>query len=81
MVNVIEFAVTKTGRSVLIKLSSQMDNAVIHYTLDGSIPSAQSNEYFTPFEVFENVTVKAIASKEGLLDSDVVSLNIILENE
>jgi hypothetical protein len=47
-------------------------NSVIHYTTDGSEPSAESPVYTGPFSLHENTTVKAIAELDGEV-SDVVS--------
>lgn len=80
-VNVIGFTFTKTGESALVKIIAPTEGSTIYYTLDGSTPSRVSNEYIGSFEVFKSTTIKAIAVKDGLLDSDVVTLDVILKVE
>ncbi|MCZ4102987.1 MULTISPECIES: chitobiase/beta-hexosaminidase C-terminal domain-containing protein [Streptomyces] len=47
--------------------------ASIHYTRDGSTPTAASTLYSAPISVTATTTVKAIAVKSGLTDSAVAS--------
>lgn len=49
------------------------EGATIYYTVDGSVPTAESTEYVSPIVFEDAMTVKAIAVKEGMLDSEVVS--------
>ena len=58
-----------TEESKLILTSEE--NAAIYYTLDGTTPSADSTLYVEPIAVNEDITVKAIAVKEGCTDSDI----------
>ncbi|MBU5443345.1 chitobiase/beta-hexosaminidase C-terminal domain-containing protein [Paenibacillus sp. MSJ-34] len=56
-----------------ITLSTTTEDATIYYTTDGSEPSSSSSaEYIAPIEVTEEMTIKAIAVKEGMLNSDVL---------
>ena len=59
--------------SIEVELSCTTTDAVIHYTLDGSAPTASSATYSAALEVSATTTIKAIAVKEGLTDSDVAS--------
>lgn len=43
---------------------------VIHYTLDGSAPTAQSAVYSGPLTIGKNTTVRAIGMAEGRFDSE-----------
>jgi len=45
----------------------------IYYTTDGSIPTTSSTPYSAPFTVSSGVTVKAIATHAGYLNSDVAT--------
>lgn len=54
-----------------VSLSCGVEGAAIYYTLDGTEPTRQSTLYTAPIAVTENVTVKAVAVKEGDMDSDV----------
>ena len=56
-----------------IYLFCNTDGAVIHYTLDGTKPTKDSTQYSGPFTIDKNCVVKAIAVKEGMADSDVVT--------
>ena len=47
--------------------------ATIHYTTDGSAPTASSATYSSAIEVSATTTIKAIAVKDGMSDSDVAS--------
>lgn len=53
-----------------VTITCETAGASIHYTLDGTAPSASSTTYTAPFEVTETTTVKAIAVK----GSDVSSI-------
>ncbi len=59
----------KAGTTVSIATSTA--GATIYYTTDGTNPSASSTEYVAPITVNEAMTIKAIAIKEGLENSEV----------
>ena len=48
----------------IVTLTCSTENAVIHYTLDGTDPDASSAIYTSPFTLSDNTTVKAIAIKD-----------------
>lgn len=52
-------------------ISSATEGATIRYTLDGSDPTSNSTVYTSPIKVNYNTTIKAYASKQGLIDSRV----------
>ena len=56
-----------------VSLSCATEGATIYYTLDGTSPTIESTAYTEAFTVSATTTVKALAVKEGLNDSDVVS--------
>ncbi len=56
-----------------ITISSETSGADIYYTLDGSTPTASSAKYSEPVSVMKTMTIKAIAVKADMLDSDVIS--------
>ena len=53
--------ITITNNTVTLTCSTE--NAVIHYTLDGTDPDASSTVYISPFTLSDNTTIKAIAIK------------------
>ena len=59
--------------AVIVTLTSAMAGATIYYSVDGSTPSASSQQYQAPFLVAANLTVKAIASAAGMSASSVTS--------
>lgn len=51
----------KERNGLKVKLATPHENAVIHYTLNGTIPTQSSTLYKTPFYINKNTVVKAIA--------------------
>lgn len=56
-----------------VELGCLTDGAIIHYTLDGSQPDQKSKRYKNPLKLTTTTEVKAVAYKDGLANSDVVS--------
>ena len=52
-----------TITSNIVTLTCNTENAVIHYTLDGTDPDASSTVYISPFTLSDNTTIKVIAIK------------------
>lgn len=60
------------NEEVTVNITTTTEDATIHYTLDGSVPSPTHGELFTePFVLAEATTVKAIAFKENMIPSEV----------
>ncbi|MBO4654824.1 MAG: chitobiase/beta-hexosaminidase C-terminal domain-containing protein [Bacteroidales bacterium] len=57
--------------SVEVSISCTTEDATIYYTLDGTEPDANATEYTAPFTLTATATVKAIALKEGMTNSEV----------
>src|SRR5690242_4161096 len=53
------------GAAVVVSLADTTSGATIYYTLDGTTPTNTSMQYFAPFLVSSNLTVKAIAAASG----------------
>lgn len=56
-----------------VAISCNTDGAAIHYTLDGSDPTASSDTYSSAINVAETKTIKAIAVKDGMTNSKIAS--------
>jgi len=56
-----------------ITITCATDGASIYYTTDGSTPTVSSTPYTAAFTISATTTVKAIAVKGGMTDSEVVS--------
>ncbi|MCR5666170.1 MAG: leucine-rich repeat protein [Eubacterium sp.] len=60
-----------------IRISTDTDKAKIYYTLDGTTPTKDSEEYTGPITLKESAVVRAIAVKDGLADSREVQAEFI----
>ncbi len=61
------------ARGTLVTLSTSTAEAVIHYTTDGNTPTSASPVYGSPIAVNGGMTIKAVAVKDGMADSVVMS--------
>ena len=52
---------------------STNDDSKIYYTLDGSFPSKNSKLYTGEINITKNTVIKALAYKDGYIESDIVS--------
>ena len=59
--------------SVTVAITSSTPGAEIHYTLDGSTPTADSPLYTGPFSITQSTGVKAIGYQPGVAPSAVAS--------
>lgn len=59
--------------SVIVSISCETEGAVIHYTIDGTDPTAESATYYGPFYIASTTTVKAIAVCDDMTDSEIVT--------
>lgn len=56
-----------------VVLATATDGATIYYTTDDSEPTTESAVYTTAIEVKESLTIKAIAAKDGMANSEVAT--------
>jgi sulfatase modifying factor 1 len=63
-----------------VTISCSTADATILYTLDGTDPVSTSPAYAGPFVVNSNKTVKAMAIKDGLNDSEIISAAYVIFN-
>lgn len=63
-----------------VSLSCGTEGATIYYTTDGKDPTAGSTKYDStkPIPVTRNMTVKAIAVREGMFDSEMASAEYVI---
>jgi len=57
-------------------ITSYTEDAVIYYTTNGDVPTTQSAKYEGLVKLTGNCTVKAIAVRDDMLDSQVSELNV-----
>jgi len=61
-----------------VALATVTEGAAIHYTINGDTPTANSTEYTNPITITADLTIKAIAVKEGMIDSDILEAAYII---
>lgn len=66
----------ESGTEVTITCATE--GATIHYTTDGTTPTASSPTYTAAFTINRTTTVKAIAMKADMKDSSVATTNYII---
>ncbi len=74
---------TVYGGKQEITINCATSGATIYYTTDGTTPTTSSNQYSEPFDLTStggNVTVKAIAVKDGLDDSEIATSYYLFTN-
>ncbi|MBR1791962.1 MAG: chitobiase/beta-hexosaminidase C-terminal domain-containing protein [Bacteroidaceae bacterium] len=59
-----------------VTISCSTDGATVYYTTDGTEPTASSTQYTAAFTISSTTTVKAIAIKSGLDNSNVATATI-----
>ncbi|MCL2230409.1 MAG: chitobiase/beta-hexosaminidase C-terminal domain-containing protein [Treponema sp.] len=61
-----------------VTLTTTTSGATIYYTVNGSTPTTDSNEYYASIQITHTATLKAIAVKSGMNNSDVLSEHYII---
>ena len=64
-----------------IVLSCGEPDVSIYYTTDGSIPTKQSLLYAQPIELLKDTTIKAFASGNGYVDSEIITLFYAIKSQ
>ena len=62
-----------------VKLSTTTEGAEIYYTTDGSTPTVKSTKYTKAISLSKTCTLKAITVKDGVLVSDVLSVDYTIK--
>ena len=78
MVEPISFNVLTFLDDVIVTITSTTEGGTIYYTLDGSTPNKNSTKYVGSFSVDRSLTIKAIVTKDGILDSDIASVTVFV---
>ncbi|MCL2774596.1 MAG: chitobiase/beta-hexosaminidase C-terminal domain-containing protein, partial [Oscillospiraceae bacterium] len=60
--------------SIDVTITCATDGASVYYTTDGSVPTTSSTLYTNKFTLTNSAAIKAIAVKDGMTDSSVVSV-------
>lgn len=72
---------TEVLKGTIVELSTSTKGAKIYYTTDGTVPEATAGTLYTaPIVITGDMTIKAFASKDGMKDSSVVTMNYNLRN-
>jgi hypothetical protein len=56
-----------------VTLATNTQGATIHYTLNGTSPTTSSTKYNSPISINTTTTLKAIAVKTGMTNSDILT--------
>jgi len=64
---------TLVAKGTLITLTTATTEADIYYTTNGNNPTKSSTKFTTPFAITPPTTVNAIAFKDGLTDSEMLT--------
>lgn len=59
-----------------VRITNPTPGTTIRYTTDGKTPDANSPTYTAPFPIIIGTTIKAIAQRNGLTDSNVASADL-----
>ncbi len=62
-----------------VTLSCATEGASVYYTLDGTVPTVDSTLYTEAFSIIATTTVKALAIKEGMTDSEIMTATFTLK--
>ena len=62
-----------------VSLASETPGAAIHYTTDGEVPTESSDVYSDPIQITGETTIKAIATAEGFVASEMLEAHYTLE--
>jgi hypothetical protein len=65
--------------TISLSLDTPTSGASIRYTLDGSTPTTNSTLYLGAFNISPPITVKAMAHKQGFINSSVTSASYTLQ--
>ena len=62
-----------------VNIACETEDATIHYTTDGTDPTAESPVYSSAITVADDMTIKAIAMKDGMVNSIIATAEYIIK--
>ena len=65
----------------IVEMSCEQSDATIYYTTDGTVPTTDSQVYTGRFLVSSDTTVKAIAVKDGYIDSAYAAAKFVINGD
>src|SRR5207245_90064 len=65
--------------SVAVTINDATSGATIHYTTNGSTPTASSPVYAGPISVTSTTTINAMAMANGMIDSGVATITYTIQ--
>ena len=68
-----------SGTVLHVTIKSATPSAVIHYSRNGTAPTASSSEYTGPITVKANETIKAIAIAKGYTTSGIATVRYMID--
>lgn len=77
----VTFTSEATADGVKVTMATTTAGAVIYYTTDGTLPTKESTKYSKAVEFTKDVTVKAIAIKEGIENSPVSVASVSIKEK
>ena len=67
-------AAGEVAKGTKVTISTETDGATIYYTTNGSTPTTSSTVYSSAITINTAMTLKAIAAKDGMANSEVASI-------
>jgi hypothetical protein len=62
-----------------VSISTSTNDAVIKYTIDGTVPNINSLTYTGPFIITEDITITAMAVRDGFKNSLTTRVNYVIQ--
>ena len=76
---IVSYVEGDNGSSVIVTMTCETEGAVIYYTTNGKFPTFSGTEYSGPVEFSSATTIKVIAYKESMQDSEMVMVTFTVE--
>lgn len=73
-------AAGEVEKGTTITISTETDGATIYYTTNGTTPTTSSTTYSSAITINSAMTIKAIAAKDGMANSEVASASYTIKD-